>query len=263
MTDDNQTVENVVSESQPAVAIPQLRSSEQIDKLAAALAKAQGEMKHPGKNKTATVPMKNGGKYSYNYADLADVLDALRGPFAANGLSLLQVPFNDGPRAVGVITRIMHSSGQWMEAPPLFMPCGDGRPQDIGSAITYGRRYTASPMAGITSDDDDDGNAAQGNAADTGPRQRGDGPPPSGVQASRPNSLPPATAKMLAAFTELSVTKDQIIRHCNGVALEAMTEAELGALKTLYAEVKAGTVKAADVGAKKDTKAALNERFKK
>lgn len=250
MTDQAQQVENEVSQAQPAAAIPQLRSSEQIDKLAAALSKAQGEMKHPGKNKTATVPMKAGGKYSYNYADLADVLDAIRAPFAANGLSLLQVPFNDGPRAVGVITRIMHASGQWMEAPPLFMPCGDGRPQDIGSAITYGRRYTASPMAGITSDDDDDGNVAQGNAAETGARARGTTGKQEGV--SRPdNELPEQVSKMLRAFTEKGVTKEQIEAHCGGTPLASLQAADLDALKVLYTEVKEGKVKAGDVGRKK------------
>lgn len=271
MTEQNDRMDNGGSQQaapQPQVMIQPLRSSESLDALAGALAKAQGAMKHPGKNKTAKVPLKTGGSYQYNYADLADCIDAIRGPLAANGLALVQMAFNE-PGAVGIVTRILHASGQWIEG-TLFMPCADSKPQSIGSAITYGRRYALSPMAGIASDDDDDGSAAQGLAAETTRRPgRGSSAPAAEPHyepvdgASRPNVLPPKTAKMLGAFTELGVTREQIEAHCGGASLDGFGDADLEALKFLYADIKAGTVKAADVGRKKDTKSALNDRFKK
>lgn len=150
-----------------------VRFSPEIGELAAALSKAQAMMRHPAKNKTAKVKMKSGETYQYNYADLADCIDALREPFAANGLCHIQVPFNTDPEAVGVLTRIMHSSGQWMEG-TLHMGCADDRPQTAGSAITYGRRYSLMAMAGASSEEDEDGNLAQGNGgAETAKRTRG------------------------------------------------------------------------------------------
>ena len=57
----------------------------EFDKIAAALAKAQAEMTNPPKTKTATIIHKNGGgRHSYQYADLADVLDHVRGPLTKN-----------------------------------------------------------------------------------------------------------------------------------------------------------------------------------
>jgi len=161
--------------------------SPQIAEIAAALAKAQGVMRAPGKNKTANVPLKDGRSYSYNYADLADVIDAIREPFAANGLSHIQIPVLtpvDG--SAGVITRIMHTSGQWVES-TLMLPVNDGKPQTLGSAITYARRYALAPMAGIASEDDEDGNLAQGREAETAHRDRA-------PKASKP-AKPEKTAK--------------------------------------------------------------------
>ena len=51
-----------------------MRSSEQIDQLAAALVCAQAEFPTVTKTKVARVPTKGGGEYSYRYADLPDVL---------------------------------------------------------------------------------------------------------------------------------------------------------------------------------------------
>lgn len=276
MTQQQDNGHNEVS-SDTSLEFAPLRSSDQIVELATALAKAQGVMRHPGKNKVAKVPTKTGGSYSYNYADLADVLDAVRGPFAANGLSVVQVPFNRSADVVGICTRIMHSSGQWIEG-TLYMPCADSKPQTIGSAITYGRRYAISPMAGIASDDDDDGNAAQGHDSTTERRPgRGTTTAPKETvyepvegQVSRPQStLPPKHARVLAAFTELGVTIEQLEGHVGGTAFAALKEADLDDLRTLYAEVKDGTIKASAVGrkdkatTKEDTKAKLTEKFKK
>jgi hypothetical protein len=54
----------------------------------------------------------------------------------------------------------------------IVLDSGGGNPQATGSAITYGRRYTAMTLLGIAPDDDDDGNAAA-QAAATAPARRG------------------------------------------------------------------------------------------
>ncbi len=136
-----------------------MNSSPEIKDLAEALSKAQGEIKQPHKSKTAKVPMKTGGSYSYKYADLADIIECLKEPFKKYGLSYLQGVTTKGGGVV-VTTRLMHSSGQFIEE-ELWMPVGDDRPQTLGSIITYGRRYALAAMVGIAPDDDDDGQQAQ------------------------------------------------------------------------------------------------------
>ena len=127
-----------------------MRTSENINEIAAALAKAQGAI--AGAVKDSTNPHFRSG-----FASLASVMDALREPFAAHGLSYVQ-PLSTAENAVVVTTRLMHSSGQWLEE-SLAVPLAKNDAQGLGSAATYGRRYTLSAMGGIAQVDDD-GNAA-------------------------------------------------------------------------------------------------------
>lgn len=133
-----------------------------VSELAKALAKAQGSFPPIPKNKTTTVKTKSGGQYTYNYADLPSILDLTRKPLSENGLSISQMTMvHDG--AMVLLTRLMHSSGEYIEA-TYPLPIG-ALAQDMGSAITYARRYSLAPIIGIAPDDDDDGKAAQENEA--------------------------------------------------------------------------------------------------
>ena len=58
--------------------------SESIKELATALAKVQAGIKPVKKDKTAKIPTKSGGSYSYNYADLSSVWDTCRDPLSSN-----------------------------------------------------------------------------------------------------------------------------------------------------------------------------------
>jgi hypothetical protein len=91
------------------------------------------------------------------YADLGSVIEAIKPHFAANGLSYVQFPVS-GENSVGVTTRLMHSSGEWLEQ-DYYIPLGKMDAQAAGSAITYARRYALQAIAGIPAEDDD-GNAA-------------------------------------------------------------------------------------------------------
>ena len=137
-----------------------MKTSEQISELAAALAAAQGMMENAIMNRINP-------HFKAKYADLAAIFDAARKPLSANGLAIVQT-IGDGV----LHTRLLHTSGQWIASEhPLPM---SGRPQEIGSALTYARRYSLSALIGIAADEDDDANAAQ--------KKNGDGELISGQQ---------------------------------------------------------------------------------
>ena len=124
--------------------------SDKIDKLAAALAKAQAEMK--GAEKKSVNPFFNSG-----YADLHTVIESSFPHLTKYGLSVIQG--NDSkPGEFFVTTMLLHESGQWIKS-KLKMPIEKITAQSIGSTITYGRRYGLSAITGIAQYDDD-GNAA-------------------------------------------------------------------------------------------------------
>ena len=123
-----------------------MKQSESINELATALSAAQAEM--GGAVKDSANPF-----FKSKYADLTSVVKAIKEPFSNHGLSYTQFPCAaDG--CVGVTTRLMHSSGQWLES-EYMLPMVKNDPQAAGSAITYARRYALQAMAGIPTADDD------------------------------------------------------------------------------------------------------------
>jgi ERF superfamily protein len=122
--------------------------------LYAALAKAQGEIKDPKKNRELKVQ----GRAPSMYADLASVAQAVRAAWAPNGLSFSQdvaTTFENGIAYVSVWTTIFHADGASLRSEPLVIPVASNA-QAIGSGETYGRRYQLQALAGIAADDDDD-----------------------------------------------------------------------------------------------------------
>ena len=161
--------------------------SEPIDKLAAALAKAQSEFKPIKKDKTAKVRSEK-GSYEYHYADLSAVFDSVREALAKNGLAVTQRTIVNG--GLTLETRLLHSAGQWIAA-TYPLPSG-GRAQEMGSALTYAKRYSLSSMLGIAAEDDDDG----ADAAETKPRPpaaRDPSPPP-----EPPKDAPKSSFQLMA-----------------------------------------------------------------
>lgn len=142
--------------------------------LAGALARAQGEFETIGKGRTAHVQgkRKDGSpvSYSYTFADLAAVLEAVRPALARHELALVQLPnvhLVDGAAFVGVETILAHSSGSSIAA-MLELPVDTATPQAIGSGLTYCRRYSLLALLGIAAEDeDDDAQRAQPRGAET------------------------------------------------------------------------------------------------
>ncbi len=129
-----------------------MKTSDQINDLAAALSKAQGELEHAKKDSDNPF-------FKSKYADLASCLDVARGPLSANGLSVVQTPSLLEGGYVRMTTRLFHASGQWIEGELDALPKDSG-PQSVGSVCSYLRRYMLSAMVGISAEDDD-GNAGQ------------------------------------------------------------------------------------------------------
>ena len=124
-----------------------MKTSEQINEIAEALAAAQGEIQNPGKS--AENPF-----FKSKYADLAEVLSVVRPAFSNHGLSVVQMPYSSDDGAIGVTTMISHKSGQWMQGSlELPLQVAKNVNQDAGSAITYMRRYALAAAAGVAQED--------------------------------------------------------------------------------------------------------------
>jgi hypothetical protein len=125
--------------------------------LAKALAAFQAEMPTVSKDRKARVPTKAGGSYEYTYAGLREVTDAAMPILSAHGLSFSCCPRRSQQGDYDLIGILLHASGERLEG---CLPIQGTRAQEIGSAITYGRRYLLGSMTGIVTDDDDDGTIA-------------------------------------------------------------------------------------------------------
>jgi hypothetical protein len=124
-----------------------------------ALAKFQGEMPSVPKSKTARVPMKAGGSYSYKYADLADVTAAAMPILSKNGLAFICQSEESTSRGFLLVGMLVHESGESVTG---SLPLYGGTNQELGASLTYARRYLLGSLTGIVTDDDTDGEAAVG-----------------------------------------------------------------------------------------------------
>lgn len=132
------------------------------EKLDAALAKAQGQIK-------AALKDANNPFFKSKYADLSSVWAACQAPLTENGISVSQWPCHSDDGRLHIITRLAHA-GEWMRA-EFSVPVKDQTAQGFGSATTYARRYALAAAVGVVADEDDDGNAASGNKSDTSARK--------------------------------------------------------------------------------------------
>ena len=133
-----------------------METSEQINELAPALSKLQSSISNPVKDAKA---------HHSRYASFPSVLNTIRPHLAENGLSIVQTSRKDelyGSMHVIVTTRLLHSSGQWIQediSSAINMKAQNSI-QDMGSLISYLKRYAIQGLVLIAGDDDDDGEAA-------------------------------------------------------------------------------------------------------
>jgi len=130
-----------------------MNQSENINELAMALSKAQGEMQ--AAKKDSENPF-----FKSKYADLNSIWDSARPVLSKNGLCVIQTTDMANDKII-LITTLAHTSGQWIKSIVPLNPSKNDS-QGVGAAMTYLRRYSLSAMIGIVTDEDDDGESAVG-----------------------------------------------------------------------------------------------------
>jgi len=141
--------------------------SEQVDKLFAAICKAQMEIKVAPKDS-------NNPFFKSKYADLQTVWETVKGPLSANGLFVVQPSVPNGDH-MSLITILGHTSGQWIKCitPMNLRPTRMDKngqiyethlsAQEVGSLTTYYKRMALSQITGCYAGEaDDDGNEVSG-----------------------------------------------------------------------------------------------------
>lgn len=171
-----------------------------LDELAAALAAFQAEAPVIAKTKTARIQTERGRDYAYTYADLAAIASAVLPLLAKHGLAFITMP-TAGERPL-LVAMLVHTSGQYVTGE---LPIMGRTPQEIGSSLTYGRRYLLGCLTGVVTDDDDDGALATKAARRKGTEepapvapapqaiQRRNRPRPEGAASAEPPTGQPET----------------------------------------------------------------------
>ena len=162
-----------------------------IGEIASALSQAQGEFTNPKKDRANPF-------FKSNYATLDALIDCTRKILTKNGLAVVQTLHNE--RGLELSTRLIHSSGQWIESSVPLMAAKDG-PQKLGSEITYLRRYSYAAMLSICADEDDDGNQAQAQQ----PKKTAQAMPALAPAKPPPTALDSISAKLAKCLTAVDV----------------------------------------------------------
>jgi hypothetical protein len=127
-----------------------------------ALAPAKLEFPVLRRNKVVKVRTKAGGEYKFAYAPLEEIL-RVEAPLLKHGFSLSQSEVvKDGVAYVHTV--LAHKDGHSISGDTKILTMEQG-PQAYGSALTYARRYGITLLLCLATDEDDDGNAAEGNTA--------------------------------------------------------------------------------------------------
>lgn len=132
--------------------------SMQIDKIAGALAKAQGCFGIAKKDSQVKIELKSGKEIQYKYSDFCGVVEVTQKPLAENGLAVLQ-PFKllkgkEG-NLIRMSTIITHESGQFFQFDTDF-PVFDLDPKQVAGVVTYCQRYTYKAALRVVSDVEED-----------------------------------------------------------------------------------------------------------
>jgi hypothetical protein len=134
------------------------RSSETIGAIAAALAKAQGELSNPEKSLSATIrsPFPRESDRTFRYASLASGLDIVRKSLGQHEIATVQTTAIDQDSGqIRLTTLLAHASGEWISSDWPVCPISEtAAPHRMGAALTYARRYALFALVGIAGEDD-------------------------------------------------------------------------------------------------------------
>lgn len=137
------------------------------DNLATALALVQTKLPTIVKHQTATVKSEK-ASFTYDYADLADVSEAILPLLGDAGLAWICRPTFNAEGKFVLAYSLVHISGEREDG---YYPLpNSGTPQAMGAAISYARRYCLCAVTGAAPKGDDD-DAASVPKATTAQRQ--------------------------------------------------------------------------------------------
>lgn len=196
--------------------------------LNARLVKALARMENPKKDSKAEIATKNGGKFSYTYATLDQVLAIVKKALGAEGLALMQsVNKVTGIQGVYEIETAVFSDTEWrtLDIRP-YRIVDDIRGQ--GSLETYTRRYALLMVFGLAGEDDDGADASQ-----------------APVSASAPLESKPTAPK---AFPEFSALKQRLVAAgMDATAAGNLLKKELGDPRSMDEEQYRSAIANGDV----------------
>ncbi len=135
-----------------------MQRSSEIGTIAAALARAQAQLVNPEKSLLATIRSdgRRGTEQTFRYAPLSSGLDIVRKTLSQHEIATMQTTSID--EAVGIVrlsTVLAHASGEWIASDWPVCPIAETeRPQWMGAALTYARRYSLFTLVGIAGEDD-------------------------------------------------------------------------------------------------------------
>lgn len=152
-----------------------MQKSEQINDLAASLARAQAKMKNPAFDSTNPF-------FKSRYASLAAVRNAVVPVLAECGIAVVQeITHHEGHSACS--TTLLHASGQWLTQEAFSVNVSKDDAQGACAAATYTRRVSLQALACVVGDEDDDAEAIVDHKAAQAPAK---------ARAAAPNTKPPA-----------------------------------------------------------------------
>jgi hypothetical protein len=182
-----------------------MNSSQEVSKISAALAKAQGEFGLVGKSGFNTFD-------KYKYSDLQDYVDVTRPVLARHGLAVLssveevhalddRTTKNGGVEHVArirMVMRIIHESGEWIET-SIWGEGSDRGDKSLFKSTTGARKYGIACTFGLVTSDDPEKDSPQ-----TAPKQqpKPQSPPPN-VNKQTGEVLPLATDAQIVEVVKL------------------------------------------------------------
>jgi len=180
-----------------------------MENIAKALVKAQSKLVNLGKNAKG---------YGYEYLTLDKLIEETRGVLSECGLVVVQpMGITDSGQPV-VETLLIHESGECITgrypiSAVTMKQCNDA--QQMGAAITYGRRYSLAAMLNIAQADDDGACIGSGKPA----KQQ------SAQQSQRPDPQPARDKYKSRAEAAIEAHKDILVQNPNidawiGAAME-------------------------------------------
>jgi len=123
-----------------------MQTSNSIVNISSALLKAQKNIE--GATKGSANPF-----FRSKYADLNSVMDACKQHLNEQGISVLQ-PVQSDEHGDYVETTLLHESGEWITSRMKLM-VNKQNMQELGSAVSYARRYALQSLVFVGANDDD------------------------------------------------------------------------------------------------------------